>query len=125
MDRQTLVLQKLLKVAETQQQAIKKIAQEVLSAPSVAEHHPLIDYINNGLIAVAAANLGIPGVGSEVKVNSPAPAVGNINQGGETYTAYITGVPEKRRDAFAKVLSAQLKLQKPELDGKFSYFFKD
>jgi hypothetical protein len=109
-----LILQKLLKVAENQQKAIRKLAQTNLSTPDKNGHIAMIDYINNGLIAVVAANSGLSGVHSEVKVNPD-----------DTFMAYITGVPAKRREAFGRVLAAQIKAQKPELDGKFSYFFQE
>lgn len=122
------ILQKLVKIAVNKQRILEKLAEKKVADPET------IDYINNRLIAVVAANLGLANVKSQVTYNPPPdPMVvtspgdpGKVStQESDKYYADIFGVPANKRESFAKAIGAQLQSQKPELLGRFSYWFKE
>jgi len=128
MSKNTLILQKLVKIAADKQKILQKLAEKKMADPEI------INYINNGLIAVVAANLGLQGVTSTVTYSqAPDPMVVTgpddpdtiSSQGSDKYFADIFKVPANKRESFAKAIGDQLQNQKPELLGRFSYWFKE
>ncbi len=59
------IIQKLVKIAVNKQRILEKLAAEQ------QEQQEVIDYINNRLIAVVAANVGLPNVKSTVTYKIP------------------------------------------------------
>lgn len=119
-DKEKLIIGKLLKIAENQQKILQRLAQTQV-------HDPIIDYINNRLIAVVAANMGIPNVLANTTKQEGTPPAASSNgifnpQQPSTYVSNITGVPTDKQQAFSKATMAQLNAQKPEV--KFTLFFK-
>lgn len=122
------IIQKLVKIAVNKQRILEKLAAEQ------QEQQEVIDYINNRLIAVVAANVGLPNVKSTVtykKPDDPMVVTGPGDPGKLSepdpgkYFADIFGVPANKRESFAKAIGIQLQNQKPELLGRFSYWFKE
>lgn len=128
MDKEQLIIQKLFRIAQNQQKILEKLAQ-------VAENQQeMIDYINNRLVAVVAGNLGLQNVKAQTTYSPPRmpPVVTTPNDPGTVgaaepgkYFADIFGVPVNKRESFAKAIGIQLQNQKPELLGRFSYWFKE
>jgi hypothetical protein len=128
MSKNTLILRKLVKIAVNKQRILAKLAEKKAADPET------IDYIQNRLIAVVAVNLGLSNVNSKVTYNPPPdPMVvttpgepGKVStQESDKYFADIFGVPANKRESFAKAIGVQLQSQKPELLGRFSYWFKE
>lgn len=121
-NKEKLVISKLLKIAENQQKIITKLAQ------TVEGHDPVIDYINNRLVAVIAANLGLQGVTAETAIISGLPANADTDgsyhqQESPHYNTHVAGVPEPKRPEFSQAFMKQLSIQKPNLTDKVSLFF--
>lgn len=111
------VIEKLLSIADKQQQSIKALAQVAQGAdPEV------IAYLKSAW-QTAGLNAGVTAVGTPTVNFNP----GNQQNGlqiGETYV--ITGaIPAQNRVQMDKALKAQIASQKPELDGKVSIIFND
>lgn len=120
-----LIIQKLIKIADKQQQIIKALAQAVQQAdPEV------VAYLKRA-IPVAASQPGIEARASVTDVTfSPGHTEPGTQPGSNTnvhgnYMADISGIPAPKRDAFAKIWQNQLQAQKPELSGIVSYRFID
>ena len=112
-DKEKLIIGKLLKIAENQQKILQRLAQTQV-------HDPIIDYINNRLIAVVAANMHIPNVlANTTKQEGAGPMAGsNMDYSPklpDQYYSHITGVPLQQQSAFSKATMTQLKMQKPEV----------
>jgi len=125
MDKEQLIIQKLFRIAQNQQKILEKLAQ------TSENQQEMINYINNGLVAIVAANLGLANVKSNVTFIPPMVVTGPNDPGKVSeadkgkYFADIFGVPANKRESFAKAIGIQLQNQKPELLGRFSYWFKE
>jgi hypothetical protein len=113
-DKETKVIQKLIKILGNQQRILTKLAQA---------QDPAIQYLREAA-QVAGANSQPPmSVIANVTAN-PGSQEGNVTVEG-SYTASITGVPEdnKAKQSFMDTFKRQIKAQKPELDGRVSIIF--
>jgi hypothetical protein len=129
MSNDIYILRRLAKIATNKQIILEKLAQ------AKEEQQKTIDYINNGLIAVVAANLGLQHVSSKVTyqpapdpmvITTPdEPGTFSSTKQSDKYFADIFGIPANKRESFAKAVGLQLQSQKPELLGRFSYWFKE
>lgn len=119
-NKEKIILTKLLRIAENQQKIIIKLAQ------AAEGHDPMIDYINNGLIAVVAANMGLANVTADTSRHegTPPASLGGqfVGKKPDTFISNVTGVPSDKQPAFSNAVEVQRKLQKPELD--LTIFFK-
>jgi hypothetical protein len=106
----------LIKIAERQQEIIKRLA-------AIVGMDPNIEYLMSA-IPTAAANAGI----NNVVVTKVEPKPGGTSDSGAQmesgYVAYIRGVPPKAGDTFKHVWDKQLAAQKPDLVGKVSFIFE-
>jgi hypothetical protein len=111
-NKEKLILSKLVKIASDQQKVLTRLAQ-------ATEHQdPVVNYLNNGLIAIVASNLGLTNVHSLISVTP------GILGAGSSYVAQISGVPANKYQLFGKALTTQLDQQKPELTTNFTYTFE-
>lgn len=121
-NKEKLVISKLLKIAENQQKIIIRLAQEV-----DAGHDPEIDYINNRLIAVVAANLGLQNVSSDTSRIAGTPPAGSSDghfneKQPDHFVSNVSGVPADKQQHFTQAVGAQVQAQKPGLN--LTIFFK-
>lgn len=113
-DKETQVIQKLIKIMSNQQKILSKLAQA---------QDPAIQYLRD-TAQVAGVNSQPPmSVIANVTTN-PGSQQGDVTIE-QTYTASITGVPEDNRakQSFMDTFKRQIKTQKPELDGRVSIIF--
>lgn len=111
------VIEKLLSIANKQQQSIKALAQIAQGAdPEV------IAYLKSAW-QTAGLNAGVTAVGTPT-INFNPGSQQNGLQIGETYVI-IGAIPAQKRVQMEKTLKAQIAGQKPELDGKVSIIFND
>ena len=114
-DKETQVIQKLIKIMSNQQKILNKLAQQ--------QQDPLIEYLRSAA-QVAGANSQPPmSVLADVTVNAGFQH-DNVSAP-STYTASVKGVPEdnKAKQSFMDTFKRQIKTQKPELDGRVSIIF--
>jgi hypothetical protein len=113
-DKETQVIQKLIKIMSNQQKILTKLAQQ---------QDPHIQYLREAA-QVAGANSQPPmSVIADVTVN-PGFQHDNVSAP-ETYTTKVSGVPEdnKAKQSFMDTFKRQIKSQKPDLDGRVSIIF--
>lgn len=117
---QKKIIEKLIKIAETQQKVIQKLAAMVDEHP---KEDPEIAYLMSA-IPVAAANAGINNVVvTKVDKHKSAPT-GSGAVMADTYTAQIQGISGKQGDLFKQTWDKQLAAQKPDLVGRVGFFFQ-
>lgn len=107
---------KLLKVAESQQKILQKLAQ-------IAVQDPNIDYLKRAW-QTAAVNSGAGQSVTPTIEATPGRTEGDVHIG-ETYTVYAADVPANNdlRRKLLDTFKAQIKSQKPDLDGKVGVIF--
>lgn len=111
MNKEELIIQKLIKIVANQQKILQKLAD--YTEPPTEKRDENIDYITHNLVPIVASNLGLKGV--SVAVDTPQPG---------TYHALISGVPTNRRQQFTDAMIRQINAQKPELAKIFSGSFQ-
>lgn len=126
MNKEELIIQKLIKIVANQQKILRKLAQ---IEPPTEKRDENIDYITHNLVPIVASNLGLKGVSAVVDVLPSVPS-GGFGSGGfveeqpSTYRAKISGVPKEKEKQFADAMVRQINAQKPELAKIFSYSFE-
>lgn len=125
MNKEELILQKLVKIAANQQKILQKLAQV---APPTEKRDENIDYITHNLVPIVASNLALKGVSVVVDMLPGTPAGGDalggyVAEQSFTYYAKISGVPKEKEKQFADAMVRQITAQKPELAKIFSYTF--
>jgi len=110
-----LIISKLIKVAEKQQNALTKLSQ-------VAQGDPATVKYLQGAWQTAALNSGVTAVSTPtVTYQGSQPAAGNVTMG-ESYT--VSGeIPVQNRELMQRNFDNQIKAQKPDLT--VSTIFKD
>ena len=125
MNKEELIIQKLIKIVANQQKILRKLAQ---IEPPTEKRDENIDYITHNLVPIVASNLGLKGI--SVAVDTPSGVPGGGDAGGYvapqpgTYRALISGVPKNREQQFADAMIKQINAQKPELAKIFNYSFQ-
>jgi hypothetical protein len=121
-EKEKVIITKLLKIASKQQKVIHKLAQ----AQPLAQvgFDPNEEYLKNA-ISAAAANAGVKTPISAF-VRSTAGSQNDTTKVEGTYTVMVSGMDQadnNLKQNFMNIYKAQIKSQKPELDGKVSVLF--
>lgn len=135
--KEKLIINKLFKLAESQQKVIQKLAQTIgaasLNSPKAVDDlqntnpkmssEQVLNYLKSTW-TTAAVNSGV-GKSSTPEIEfTPGRSEGNV-QIGENYTVFANDVPNNNdmRKKLIDTFKAQIKSQKPELDGKIGIIF--
>ncbi len=124
MNKEELIIQKLIKIVANQQKILRKLAQV---EPPTEKRDENIDYITHQLVPITASNLGLKGVSVVVDMLPGTPGGGDttgyVAEQSFKYYAKISGVPKDKEKQFAEAMIRQINSQKPELAKLFSYSF--
>lgn len=115
-----LIIERLFKLAQKQQQILVKLAQAVQEDVEGNKQ-----YLSSAWVT-AAVNSGVPGITPESIEYMPGGQDKNHPNVtiGSTYT--ITGIiPEQARMQFKDTFERQVAAQKPDLEGRVGMIFKD